>query len=53
MDEIQINGRMTVSSLKEAFKTQTGGTLRVKYGAKRATTVPLSLPSVKARAMAA
>ncbi len=36
MKEININGRMTVSALKDDFKTQTGGTLRVKDGGRKA-----------------
>lgn len=36
MKEININGRMTVSALKDDFRTQTGGTLRVKDGGRKA-----------------
>lgn len=36
MKAIEINGRMTVSALKDDFKTQTGGTLRVKDGGRKA-----------------
>ena len=36
MQEFKLDGRMTVSSMKELFKTLTGGTLRVKDGGKKA-----------------
>ncbi len=36
MKAIEINGRMAVSALKDDFKTQTGGTLRVKDGGRKA-----------------
>ena len=36
MNELKLNGRMTVASMKELFKTLTGGTLRVKDGGRKA-----------------
>ena len=36
MNPIDINGRKTVSALKKDFRTQTGGTLRVKDGFRKA-----------------
>lgn len=36
MQELKLNGRMTVTAMKDLFKTLTGGTLRVKDGNKKA-----------------
>ena len=36
MQEFKLDGRMTVASMKDLFKTLTGGTLRVKDGNKKA-----------------
>ena len=36
MQELKLNGRMTVTAMKDLFKTLTGGTLRVKDGNRKA-----------------
>lgn len=36
MQEFKLDGRMTVASMKDLFKTLTGGTLRVKDGGRKA-----------------